>query len=138
MHSEKKEPILKEELGGHSEADVERTKAAPEERASWRSTSLGDWNYKLLDFPPSGLSPSTGSASSGLIFLREHYLIFIQLFDLEGTLKGHLLQLPFNEQGCLQLEQGAQRLYRLTLNVSSMEHLPPFWATYSNASPPLL
>jgi len=42
MHSEKKEPILKEELGGHSEADVERTKAAPEERASWRSTSLGD------------------------------------------------------------------------------------------------
>jgi len=32
----------------------------------------------------------------------------IKPFELEGTLKGHLVQLPCNEQGHLQLDQGAQ------------------------------
>ena len=31
-----------------------------------------------------------------------------ELFELEGTLKGHLVQLPCNEQEHLQLDQGAQ------------------------------
>ena len=34
--------------------------------------------------------------------------IIVELFELEGTLKGHLIQLPCNEQGHLQLDQGAQ------------------------------
>ena len=33
---------------------------------------------------------------------------FIESFDLEGTLKGHLAQLPCNEQGHQQLNQVAQ------------------------------
>ena len=32
----------------------------------------------------------------------------IEGFGLEGTFKGHLVQLPCNEQGCLQLYQVAQ------------------------------
>ena len=31
--------------------------------------------------------------------------IIVELFELEGTLKGHLIQLPCNEQGHLQLDQ---------------------------------
>lgn len=31
-----------------------------------------------------------------------------ELFELEETPKGHLVQLPHNEEGHLQLEQGAQ------------------------------
>ena len=34
------------------------------------------------------------------------------MFDLEGTLKGHLVQIPCNEQGHLQLDQAAQSLIR--------------------------
>ena len=34
--------------------------------------------------------------------------IIIESFDLDGTFKGHLVQPPFNEQGHLQLHQGAQ------------------------------
>ena len=33
----------------------------------------------------------------------------VESFELEGTLKGHLVQLPCNEQGHLQLHQSAQR-----------------------------
>ena len=36
-------------------------------------------------------------------------------FELEGTFKGHLVQLPCNKEGHLQLDEGAQSL---TLNVS--------------------
>ena len=32
----------------------------------------------------------------------------MESFELEGTLKGHLVQLPCNEEGNLQLHQGAQ------------------------------
>jgi len=32
----------------------------------------------------------------------------MERFELEGTLKGHLVQLPCNEQGHLQPHQGAQ------------------------------
>jgi len=40
---------------------------------------------------------------SGLVL---HTLVLLELFELEGTLKGHLVQLPCNEQG--QLDQAAQ------------------------------
>ena len=42
----------------------------------------------------------------------------IELFELEGTFKGHLVQLPCNEQGCLQLDQVLRALSSLTVNVS--------------------
>jgi len=38
-------------------------------------------------------------------------------FELEGTLRCHLVQLPCNEQGRLQLSQGLRALSGLTLNV---------------------
>ena len=34
----------------------------------------------------------------------------IESLELEGTFKGHLVQLPYNEQGHLQLDQDAQSL----------------------------
>ena len=42
----------------------------------------------------------------------------IESFELEGTLNGHLAQLPCNEQRHLQLDQGAQSPSRLTSNIS--------------------
>jgi len=41
----------------------------------------------------------------------------IESSELEGTFRGHLNQLPCNEQGHLQLDQAAQSLVQLTLNV---------------------
>ena len=58
----------------------------------------------------------------------------IELFKLEGTLKGHLVQLPCNEQGCLQLNQGAQCPSILTLDISMDGHPPPPWAACASAS----
>jgi len=40
---------------------------------------------------------------------------FIELFKLEGTLKGHPAQLPCNEQGHLQPHQGAQSMLQSDL-----------------------
>jgi len=42
----------------------------------------------------------------------------IESFELEGTFKGHLVQLPRNEQGHLQLHQVLRAPYSLTLGVS--------------------
>ena len=42
----------------------------------------------------------------------------IQSFELEGTLKGHLAQLPCNKQGCLQLHKVLRAPSSLTLHVS--------------------
>ena len=39
-------------------------------------------------------------------------------FELEGSLKSHLVQLSYNEQGHLQLDQDAQSPSSLTLGVS--------------------
>ena len=36
------------------------------------------------------------------------FCLFIELFELESTIKGHLVQLPCNKQGHLQLDQVAQ------------------------------
>ena len=41
------------------------------------------------------------------------------MFELEGTFKGHPVQLPCNEQGHLQLHQVLRALSSLTLSVSS-------------------
>ena len=43
--------------------------------------------------------------------------LFIESFELEGTIKGHLLQLPCNEQGHLQLDQMLEAPSSLTLSV---------------------
>ena len=45
-------------------------------------------------------------------------LKFTELFDLEGTLKGHLVLLPCNERGHLQLDHIAQSLAQSDSNVS--------------------
>ena len=42
----------------------------------------------------------------------------IASFELEGTLKSHLVQLPCNEQGHLQLHQMLRAPFSLTLDVS--------------------
>jgi len=70
-----------------------------------------------------GRSPGTGAATQVLLMLYKyggkrcplarwsgngHYET-IELFELEETLKGHLVQLPCIEQGHLQLHQVAQR-----------------------------
>ena len=39
------------------------------------------------------------------------------LFELEGTFKGHLVQLPCNEQGHLHLDQDAQSTVQPEINV---------------------
>ena len=41
----------------------------------------------------------------------------IELYELEGTLKGHLVQLPCNEQGQLQLHQVLTAPYSLSMAV---------------------
>jgi len=48
----------------------------------------------------------------------------IELVELEETLKGHLVQLPCNELGHLQLHQVAQSLIK-----PDLEHLRG-WSTY--------
>lgn len=42
----------------------------------------------------------------------------MDLFELEGTLKGHQIQFPCNEQGHLQLRQVLRALSILTLGIS--------------------
>ena len=60
----------------------------------------------------------------------------IELFGLEGTLKGNLVQLPCSEQGHLQLEQVLRAPSSLmTLNVYRDRAL---WATGASAPLPLL
>ena len=44
--------------------------------------------------------------------------IIIELFELEGSLKSHLVQLPCNEQGHLQLHQVLRAPSSLILSVS--------------------
>lgn len=50
------------------------------------------------------------------------------IFVLKGTSKGHGVQIPCNEQGCLQLDHVAQNPVQLML--PRMGHLPPFWAAW--------
>ncbi len=45
-------------------------------------------------------------------------ILLIEPFELEGTVKSHLVQLLYNEQGHLQLHQVLRALYSLILNVS--------------------
>ena len=40
--------------------------------------------------------------------IRTIFHRFIEMFELEGTFKGHLVQLPCSDQGHLQLDQVAQ------------------------------
>ena len=57
----------------------------------------------------------TGSSPSKIVF---YFHRIIELFELEGTLKGHLVQLPCNEQGHPQLHQVLRSLSSLALGVS--------------------
>ena len=63
---------------------------------------------------------------------------FTESLELEGTLKGDLVQLPCNEQGHPQLDQVLRALSSLTSNVSRDGEPPPPWATCVSASPSLL
>ena len=50
---------------------------------------------------------------------KEKYFIrIIESFELEWTLKGHLVQLPCKEQGRIQLDQVLRAPSNLTLNAS--------------------
>lgn len=63
----------------------------------------------------------------------------IDLFQMDGTLKGCLVQLPGSEQGHLQLYQVLRALSSLTLKMSAgRRHPPPLQATCASASPLVL
>ena len=62
----------------------------------------------------------------------------MESFEPVGTFKGLLVQLPYNEQGHLQLHQTAQSTAQPGLeHLQGMGHPPPLRATYSSASPPI-
>lgn len=46
------------------------------------------------------------------LLLQAHCRLIRESFELDGTFEGHLLQLPCNEHGHLQLHQAAQSLVR--------------------------
>lgn len=50
------------------------------------------------------------------------------IFVLKGTSKGYGVQIPCNEQGCLQLDQVAQNPVQWMF--PRMGHLPAFWAAW--------
>ena len=52
-----------------------------------------------------------------ILYQYSVFLTVIELFELEGTFKDHLVQLPCNEKGHLQLHQVLRALTSLTLNV---------------------
>jgi len=56
----------------------------------------------------------------------------MESFGLEGTFKGHLLQLPHNEQGHLQVDQVAQSL------VQSVLECLQGWAFYHISGQPVV
>jgi len=59
----------------------------------------------------------------------------MESFELEGTCKGHLIQLPCNKQGRAHLDQIAQALIQAcleSLQGQGINHIP---ATCSSASP---
>lgn len=57
--------------------------------------------------------PLVGNFRMGYQGREKRYQLFIDSFELEGTLKSHLLQLPCREQGHLQLDQVAQNLVQI-------------------------
>jgi len=64
-------------------------------------------------------------------------LNFIESFELEGTFKGHLIQLPCSEEGHLQLGQITQSpVQPECLQGEGSHHLSG--QTFPSASPPLL
>jgi len=65
-------------------------------------------------------------------------LRIIEWFELEGTLKGHLVQPPCNEQGHPQLHQVLRAHPAWPWLSAGMGHPPPFWAVSASASLPLL
>lgn len=58
----------------------------------------------------------------------------IELFQLEGTLKGHLIQFPCTEQGHLQLHQCSEPHPALPGMSPEMGLPPPLWPTCSTAT----
>jgi len=108
----------------------------------WRdckSTEL--WRGEMRDtsiliFPPPQVSCSVCWAGATTLWWLAQRML--ESFEFEETPKDHLVQVPCNEQGHLQLHQVLRAPFSLTLNVSRRGHLPPLWATCASASPPLL
>ena len=73
--------------------------------------------------------------SAKWICLSESYRI-IESSEFEGMLKGHLVQLPCNEQGHLQLHQIAQSLIQADLEHLQGQGIHHLGTTCSTASPP--
>ena len=98
--------------------------------------------FETYRFMPDYMCPALGS---GPIF--RHPQIFInyttknyhritESFELEGTLKGHLVQLPCIEQGYLQLDEVAQSPSSLIFNVSKDRASTTFLGNCASTSPP--
>ena len=64
--------------------------------------------------------PQCHNAAGGHLFENIYFLFqrIITLFELEGTLKGHLVLLTCNEKGHIQIDQVLRALSSLTLDVS--------------------
>lgn len=60
------------------------------------------------------------------------------VWALEGTFKGYLVQLPYNDKGHLQPDQDPQSSVQPDLNVSRDRHPPPLQATCASVSSPTL
>jgi len=66
---------------------------------------------------PSGGFSSKGETEGVAVSARDYHRI-MELFELEGTLKGHLVHPPCNEWGHPQLHQALRAPSGLILNVS--------------------
>jgi len=91
-------------------------------------TDLQDWG---LDFLESSVVKPLGAVHCMVVATspskqKSSNHRTIELFELEGTFKGHLLQLPCSQQGHLQLHQVLRVLSRLTLTITSNQ-LSRFW-----------
>ena len=90
--------------------------------------TCGIWRYhhSKPHFVTSAINKSRFFTSFCLLSTFSLLCIFVQVgseseskpFKLEGTFKGNLVQIPYNEQGHLQLDQVAQTLVSMTLKVS--------------------
>ena len=78
------------------------------------------------------INPITSVQEGFILNLQVVLYRLIELFELEGTLKGHLVQLSWKERIAQSpVHPDPERL-------QGLEHPPPLWATYASMPPHLL
>jgi len=108
-------------------------------KVTWRDVVLARW-WSIFKYFVSFFS--LFSSCGDLCICKFHFTSsrdrIIELFQLEETFKGHLVQLSCTEQRHLQHHQVLRALSSLILNVSRDGASPPPWAFCASASPSLL